>query len=136
MKDIIPMIEVKYRTIADRKHRAIIGFSMGGGQAGRYGLGNLDKFSYIGMMSAGLGSGTNTEPLKTLAADPKKANAQISLLWIACGRQDFAFTGAKATSDTLKQIGIKHTFVETEGEHHWRVWRRYLRDVSPLLFKQ
>jgi enterochelin esterase-like enzyme len=80
IEDIIPMIEKKYRTIADRKHRAIVGFSMGGGQAGRYGLGNLNMFSYIGIMSAGLGGGTSTEPLKTLAADPKKANEQISLL--------------------------------------------------------
>jgi enterochelin esterase-like enzyme len=136
LEDIIPMIEKKYRTIADRNHRAIFGFSMGGGQAGRYGLSNLDKFSYIGIMSAGLGGGgSSTEPLKTLATDPKKANEQIKLLWIACGRQDFAFNGAKATSDALKQIGIKHSFVETEGEHHWRVWRRFLRDVSPLLFK-
>jgi enterochelin esterase-like enzyme len=134
VEDIIPMIDKKYRTIADRKHRAIFGFSMGGGQAGRYGLSNLDKFSYIGVMSAGLG-GVNAEPLKTLAADPKKVNDQISLLWIACGRDDFAFNGAKSTSDALKQIGIKHTFLETEGEHHWRVWRRYLRDVAPLLFK-
>src|SRR5678816_2643754 len=121
LEDIIPMIDTKYRTIADRKHRAIFGFSMGGGQAGRYGLSNLDKFSYIGIMSAGLGGGTNTEPLKTLAADPKKANEQINLLWIGCGRQDFAFSGAKTLSDSLKQIGIKHSFIETEGEHHWRV---------------
>jgi enterochelin esterase-like enzyme len=135
LEDIIPMIEKKYRTIADRKHRAIIGFSMGGGQAGRYGLSNLDKFSYIGIMSAGLDGGADTEPLKTLAANAKKANDQISLLWIACGRDDFAFNGAKTTSDALNKIGIKHTFLETEGEHHWRVWRRYLRDVSPLLFK-
>jgi enterochelin esterase family protein len=135
LEDIIPMIESRYRTIADRKHRAIMGFSMGGGQAGRYGLGNLDKFSYIGILSAGLGGGTDSEPLKSLADDPEKANQQIDLLWIACGRDDFAFNGAKSLSDTLRQIGIKHTFNETEGEHHWRVWRRYLREVAPLLFK-
>jgi len=134
IEDIIPMIEAKYRTIADRKHRAIFGFSMGGGQAGRYGLNNLDKFSYIGIMSAGIG-GATAEPIKTLAADPKKVNDQISLLWIACGREDAGFAGAKASADALKQAGIKNTFVETEGAHHWRVWRRYLRDVSPLLFK-
>jgi enterochelin esterase-like enzyme len=34
LEDIIPMIDKRYRTIADRKHRAIVGFSMGGGQAG------------------------------------------------------------------------------------------------------
>ena len=30
IEDIIPFIDAKYRTVADRKHRAIIGFSMGG----------------------------------------------------------------------------------------------------------
>ena len=135
LEDIIPMIEKRYRTIPDRKHRAIMGFSMGGGQAGRYGLSNLDKFSYIGILSAGLGNSADTEPLKTLAANPQKANDQIDLLWIACGRQDFAFNGAKTLSDNLDKIGIKHIFHETDGEHHWRVWRRYLRDVAPLLFK-
>jgi enterochelin esterase-like enzyme len=135
LEDVIPMIEGKYRTLADREHRAIFGFSMGGGQSGRYGLGNLDKFSYVGIMSAGLGGNVESEPYRTLAADIEKANGQIKLLWVACGRDDFAFNGAKTLSETLTQIGIDHTFVETEGEHHWRVWRRYLRDVSPLLFK-
>ena len=50
LEDIIPLIDAKYRTLADRKHRAIIGFSMGGGQAGRYGLGHLDTFSTIGIL--------------------------------------------------------------------------------------
>lgn len=135
LEDIIPLIESEYRTIADRNHRAIVGFSMGGGQAGRYGLGNLDTFSHIGIMSAGLGGGVDTEPFMTLAANRESVNDQIDLLWIACGRDDFAFDGAVELSDTLEQIGINHTFEETEGEHHWRVWRRYLRDLSPLLFQ-
>ena len=54
LQDIIPMIDGKYRTLANRANRAIIGFSMGGMQAGRFGLGNLDTFSYVGIMSAGL----------------------------------------------------------------------------------
>ncbi|MDA1275842.1 MAG: alpha/beta hydrolase-fold protein [Verrucomicrobia bacterium] len=135
LKDIIPMIDGKYGTVADRKHRAIFGFSMGGGQAGRFGLGHLDTFSRVGIMSAGMAGGTDTEPMKTLAADPKKANEMLDLLWIACGKDDFAMTGARTLSETLTKAGIKHMFVETEGAHHWRVWRRYLRDVSPLLFR-
>ena len=140
LEDVIPMIDSTYRTIADRSHRAIIGFSMGGGQAGRFGLGHLDTFSQVGIMSAGLGGGGSTaapgaDPIAPLGSDPVKANALIDLLWIACGRDDAAMKGAKALHEALDKAVIEHTFVETEGAHHWRVWRRYLRDVAPLLFK-
>ena len=135
LEDIIPLIDKKYRTIADRKHRAIVGFSMGGGQAGRFGLRHLETFSQVGIMSAGMAGGNDTEPMATLAANPARANKQIDLLWIACGKDDTAMKGAKTLHDALQQAGIEHTFLETEGAHHWRVWRRYLRDLAPLLFK-
>jgi enterochelin esterase family protein len=140
LEDIIPLIDRKYRTLADRKHRAIVGFSMGGGQAGRYGLRHLDTFSTVGIMSAGLGGGgtaatPGADPVAALAADPAKANTQLDLLWIACGKDDAAMKGASALHEALGKAGIEHTFLETEGAHHWRVWRRYLRDLAPLLFK-
>ena len=135
LEDIIPMIDKKYRTIADRKHRAIVGFSMGGGQAGRFGLRNLETFSHVGIMSAGMAGGSDTEPMASLTANPAKANKSIALLWIACGKEDAALKGAKTLHQALEQAGIKHTFLETDGAHHWRVWRRYLRDLAPLLFK-
>jgi enterochelin esterase-like enzyme len=135
IEDVIPLIDAKYRTLADRNHRAIIGFSMGGGQAGRYGLGHLDTFATIGIMSAGMNANAESQPLSTLAADVAAANEQIDLLSIACGEEDGAINGAKSFSNALKELGIEHTFVESDGAHHWRVWRRYLRDVSPLLFR-
>jgi len=140
LEDVIPLIDRQYRTVADRRHRAIVGFSMGGGQAGRYGLGHLETFSRIGIMSAGVGGGGNAaapgaDPIAALAADPAKANRQIDLLWIACGKEDAAMKGAAALHEALGKAGITHTFLETEGAHHWRVWRRYLRDLAPLLFK-
>jgi enterochelin esterase-like enzyme len=139
LEDIIPMIDGTYRTLADRRHRAIVGFSMGGGQAGRFGLGHLDTFSQVGIMSAGLGGGgsaaAGADPIAPLASDPAKTNKLIDLLWIACGKDDAAMKGARALHDALDKAGIVHTFVETEGAHHWRVWRRYLRDLAPLLFK-
>jgi enterochelin esterase family protein len=135
LEDIIPLVDARYRTLADRKHRAIIGFSMGGGQAGRIGLAHLDTFGTIGVLSAGLPATADTPPLAPLAADPAKANEQIDLLWIACGKEDRAIGNARNFSNALKQAGVEHTFVESDGAHHWRVWRRYLRDVSPLLFR-
>ena len=138
LEDIIPMIDSKYRTIADRRHRAIVGFSMGGGQAGRFGLRHLETFSHVGIMSAGMGGGGSmAAPIRSrpLAADPAKTNKLIDLLWIACGKEDTAMKGAKTLHEALDQAQIEHTYLETEGAHHWRVWRRYLRDLAPLLFK-
>jgi enterochelin esterase family protein len=140
LDDVIPMIDGKYRTLAKRESRAIIGFSMGGMQAGRFGLGHLDTFSYVGLMSAGLignpaSAAAGPDPIAPLAANPAAANKQLKLLWIACGVDDTAMVGARSTHEALQKAGIEHVFLETEGAHHWRVWRRYLRDVAPLLFR-
>lgn len=139
LEDVIPLIDGKYRTLANRENRAIIGFSMGGMQAGRFGLGHLDTFSYVGIMSAGIignpaSAAVGPDPIAPLAANSTVVNKQLKLLWIACGTEDTAMNGARSTHEALQKAGIKHTFLETEGAHHWRVWRRYLRDVAPLLF--
>lgn len=139
LEDVIPLVDGKYRTLADRENRAIVGFSMGGGQAGRFGLGHLDTFSHVGIMSAGLvgggGPAAGADPIAPLAAKASSVNRQLKLLWIACGTEDTAMVGARRTHEALQKAGIRHTFVETDGAHHWRVWRRYLRDVAPLLFR-
>jgi len=140
LEDVIPMIDGKYRTLANRENRAIMGFSMGGMQAGRIGLSHLDTFSYVGVMSAGLvgnpaSAAMGPDPIGPLAPSKDAVNKQLKLLWIACGVEDTAMTGARQTHEALQKAGIRHTFVESEGAHHWRVWRRYLRDVSPLLFR-
>jgi len=75
------------------------------------------------------------DPIAPLAANPAAVNKQLKLLWIACGREDTAMAGARSTHEALQKAGIQHTFVESDGAHHWRVWRRYLRDVAPLLFR-
>jgi enterochelin esterase-like enzyme len=113
---------------------------MGGMQAGRIGLGHLDTFSYVGIMSAGLignraSAAAGPDPIAPLAANPAAANKQLKLLWIACGTEDTAMVGARSTHEALEKAGIQHVFLETEGAHHWRVWRRYLHDVAPLLFR-
>ena len=134
LEDVIPMIDKKYRTIADRRSRAIFGFSMGGGQSGRIGLRHLEVFSHVGVMSAGAGRPGENGLVSQLATNVEEANKKLDLLWIGCGRDDFAFPGASSFAKELKDAGIKHSFVESSGGHHWRVWRRYLHEVAPKLF--
>ena len=51
IEDVIPYIESNYRAHTDRDRRAIVGLSMGGGQALSIGLNNIPLFSYVGGFS-------------------------------------------------------------------------------------
>src|SRR5437016_9725332 len=53
LKDLMPMIESRYRVAKGRENRAVVGLSMGGGQALHLGLEHLDLFSAVGAFSSG-----------------------------------------------------------------------------------
>lgn len=136
LEEIVPLVERQYRVSAKPEHRAIAGLSMGGGQSLSIGLANLDKFAWVGAFSAGGGRGANLETAyKDLIANPAASNKKLKLLWIACGRQDGLFEGSQNLSNFLNQHQIKHTFAPSEGAHTWRVWRNYLNQMTPLLFR-
>jgi enterochelin esterase-like enzyme len=48
LKELIPFIDGRYRTLADREHRAMAGLSMGSGQTMNIALHHLDQFAWIG----------------------------------------------------------------------------------------
>ena len=84
LNDLIPFIEKSYPVLTDRENRAIAGLSMGGGQSLNFGLGNLDKFAWIG----GFSSAPNTKAPEVLVPNPAVANEKIKLLYISCGASD------------------------------------------------
>jgi enterochelin esterase-like enzyme len=136
IEDVLPLVESRYRVHAKRDARALLGLSMGGGQALSIGLNRLDLFSHVGGFSSGLGA--NTDFAKSYARfleNGPAANRQMRLLWIGCGTEDGAFAQSKRLSEFMTARGIVHTFRETSGAHTWMVWRRYLHEVAPLLFK-
>ena len=137
LEDLIPYIDATYRTRRDRDHRAIVGLSMGGGQALSIGLNHLDRFSHVGGFSSGLGR-TEDFPsaYATAVATPAATNQALRLLWVGCGTSDGAFGASKSFSEFLNAHRIAHTFRATEGAHTWMVWRRYLNEIAPLLFRQ
>ncbi len=67
LKDLIPFIEKKYPVLKDKDNRAIAGLSMGGGQSLNFGLGNLDKFAWVG----GFSSAPNTKVPEQLLPNPE-----------------------------------------------------------------
>ena len=86
IKEIIPMIDTKFRTIPDRKNRAIAGLSMGANQTMRIIMNNLDKFSSYGGFSGTSNYPSSNEIDPTIFLDGKfsdgtKINEQIDVLW-------------------------------------------------------
>jgi enterochelin esterase-like enzyme len=136
IEDVIPYIESSYRALTDRNNRAIVGLSMGGAQALSIGLNNLDLFSHVGGFSSGLGNAANyPKTYAKLVANADEVNKRLKLVWIGCGTEDGQFGQSKSFSDFLTANNVKHTFRETSGAHTWMVWRRYLHEISPLLFR-
>jgi enterochelin esterase family protein len=131
--DVMPYVAEHYRLRKDRENRAIIGLSMGGAQSLGIGLTHLDLFAWIGGMSSAVRAPEQT--LEKLFAAPDQANAQIRLLWFACGKDDFLLKPNQAFDALLTERKIKHEYVETEGNHSWPVWRRHLTTFAPRLFK-
>jgi enterochelin esterase-like enzyme len=132
LTEVIPRVESVYRVAKDRNSRAIAGLSMGGSESLLTALNNLDKFAWIGAFSSG---GIPDEFEKDFPGLDAKANAQIRLLWIACGIEDRLITVNRKLREWLKAKGVDHTGIETPGMHTWMVWRRNLAEFAPLLFK-
>lgn len=105
---------------------------MGGGQSLTIGLSNLDLFGWVGAFSSAIPEQQN---LDKLLAKPESINEKLELLWIGCGRKDFLFEANQKFLERLKAEKIEHKSHITEGAHEWRIWRNYLNELAPLLFK-
>ncbi len=134
LKDVIPYVEKLYHASPKAEERAIAGLSMGGGQALKTGMANLDTFHYIGAFSAAA-RGNPEDAFKDFFADPAAANKKLKLFYIACGKTDGLFPASQALSDALEKHQIKHKFAPSEEGHVWRNWRNYLTDFAPQLFR-
>jgi enterochelin esterase-like enzyme len=133
VKDIIPFIEANYRVPANKENRAIIGYSMGGGQTFRIVLDNPDVFGYIGVF----GPAIFPQPPET---DLKMETLKVAdpiLYWVGCGIDDnLCYEGTtKILLPLLKKNSINYLYNETSGGHSWTNWRIYLTECVPVLFR-
>ena len=159
LQEVLPLVEKNYHVSKDRTQRAIAGLSMGGAEATYTGLNNLDKFAWIGSFSgayvmwprdraaagAAPGPGAGGRGMQQMSPEavakvfPKldaKANAQIKLLWIACGTADGLLGVNRTFHEWLDSNGVKNTYIETPDIGHvWPFWRQNVADFAPLLFQ-
>lgn len=129
--DLIPFIEKTFPVLTDKDHRAIAGLSMGGGQSLNFGLGNLDKFSWVG----GFSSAPNTKAPEILVPNPNETKEKIKLLFISCGASDGLISFSHRLHAYLNKNNVPHIYFIEPGVHDFKVWKNGLFMFTQLLFK-
>ncbi len=138
--EMIRYIDTHYRTIADRKGRAITGLSMGGHGALWNAIRHRDVFGAAGSTSGGLdirpfpGSWNMSEQLGEYAHNPERWDNHVVInliptlndgelaIIIDCGVDDFFYPVNMATHQVLLDRGIDHDFIVRPGAHNDPYW--------------
>ena len=140
VNELIPYVDKQFRTLADGRHRAMAGLSMGGFETKLIAPKNLDTFSYIGLLSGG------TFSLDDVNSTPEFKN-KVKLVFVSFGSRELERgrsmappgtppSDPRANAAALKAAGLNSVFyVSPDTAHEFLTWRRSLREMAPLLFK-
>ena len=137
IKDVIPMIDSRFRTIADKEHRAMAGLSMGGMQTKAVTVAHPEVFSNLGIFSGG------TITLDDVKNNPEFAKG-LKLVFVSFGSRELENrvsgfgqgTDPRQETEELAASGVNaHFYVSPGTAHEWQSWRRALYQFAQLLFK-
>jgi S-formylglutathione hydrolase FrmB len=147
MQELIPEIDAKYRTLADRGHRAIAGLSMGGYGALKFGLKYTDKFAIAGSFSGALDgplrgqehqflrpsimsvfgpensqTRKDNDIFRIVREIPAEKIKDLPFLYIDCGTEDWLLQPNRDFADLLLKQKIPHEYRQLPGRHDWNFW--------------
>lgn len=139
-KEVPEYIDAHYKTIKDRRHRAIAGLSMGGYGAFFIAFRHADTFGACGSMSGAF----EPENFKASYDVSKRfgdstVNAHYYKEWgishvvehvppdtpaiiFDCGQQDPFLPLNRLVHEKLSSLKIAHDYTERPGKHDWKYW--------------
>jgi putative tributyrin esterase len=161
LKELIPDVDKRYRTIQSRYGRAIAGLSMGGYGAIKYGLKYPSTFAFAGSLSGAFGVTRYTEKemggaswapfLKTFGpagSDTRNANdvfeitkaltpgriVSLTYFYFDCGTEDAArhVNANRELSGMFLEKKIAHEYRELPGDHNWAYWDQQVPEVLKI----
>lgn len=135
LTNLVPFIEKNYRVLKDKDHRAIAGFSGGGGETLYLGLNNPEMFSWICPFAPGMLKEEFERNNKVAFADPAAVNQRLKLFWIGVGKEDGLYPVVSDYMKVLDEKGIRHETFISDGGHTWMNCKLYLTIISQKLFK-
>ena len=133
---VMPYVEENFRTLNDRDHRAIAGFSRGGGQSLFTAFSHPELFSWLASYSAYLTPEMMDTCFPQYAENPSLVNGSFHLLWYGVGSEDFLYPQVVENRNYLDAKGIRHTDFNTGGGHTWMNARAYLNETLQKFFKK
>jgi predicted alpha/beta superfamily hydrolase len=139
LKELIPYVDGNFRTLADQRHRAMAGLSMGGFETKLIAPRNLDTFAYIGLLSGGSFS------LEDVTGTPGYKD-KVKLTFVSFGSRELEGgrsgppggprVDPRVNADAIKKAGFNSAFyVSPNTAHEFLSWRRSLHEFAPLLFR-
>lgn len=136
LKDIIPFVEANYAVLTDSRHRAIAGFSVGGGQTLNIGLLNPDKFAWVCSYAPYTATDEFRRNFTNWSPDAQKLNRQLQLFTISVGTEDFLYESVQQNIAMFNEKGVKLATEIVPGGHTWMNCRRFLSSSLSQLFKE
>jgi len=135
VNDIVPFVEANYPVVRDSKHRAVAGFSVGGGQTLNIGLTNPDKFAYVCSYAPYTATDEFRKNFTNWSPDADALNKQLKLFTISVGTDDFLYEPVKQNIAMFeeKKVVVKPLIVP--GGHTWMNCKLYLANTLPQLFR-
>lgn len=151
--EVVSFIDNNYRTIADKKHRAITGLSMGGHGALFLALRHEEVFGAAGSLSGGVDlkesknrfdiekrigdtilKASNWHDMTVINLIEKYATTSLKIFF-DCGDKDIFISGNRRLHQKMIQLKIPHTYIERPGLHNWNYWKHAI-PFQLLFFQQ
>ena len=161
LKELLPDVQKRYRTIESRYGRGIAGLSMGGYGALKFGLKLPGTFAFVGSISGALTAPSWTEDdfkaapsmYKSVAgvfgppgSETRKANdifemvrnlppsrvATLPYFYLDCGNEDLLVGTNNQFVELLREKKIPHEYRELPGDHNWQYWDQQVKEVLKI----
>ncbi len=123
IQDLIPWIDMNYRTLPEKQYRAIAGVSRGAAWAVHLGFENYEFFSRVGAHSLPLFEADGGRLTAWMIQSPLD---ELPLFFIDIGRNDQEWKTAEEFANLLDENNIPHEWYLFNGSHTEEYWAEHL----------
>ena len=149
LEELIPDVDRRFRTVAERRGRGVAGYSMGGYGALKFGLKHPELFAYAASTSGALDTASRTDDpsimqifgeagsavrsandLPRLAREfPEERKGLLPFLYLDCGEKDLWFESNRDFAGILAERKMAYEYRQVPGDHVWPYWDRQVQEI-------